>query len=146
MNSTVIRRLSILSLSLFATTVEAASVAPVAAEHGMVVTAQSLATDVGVEVLKKGGNAVDAAVVKQWRRSQPRPTTTTATTAGTTDAICSTTVIVGVSVLASGSWCFQQGQQCGEAQDLLVSLPHLLAEHWYRTGQTASINVQTSKV
>jgi gamma-glutamyltranspeptidase/glutathione hydrolase len=40
----------------------AASVAPVAAEHGMVVTAQHLATEVGVDVLKKGGNAIDAAV------------------------------------------------------------------------------------
>ncbi len=40
----------------------AASVAPVAAEHGMVVSAQHLATRVGVDVLKKGGNAVDAAV------------------------------------------------------------------------------------
>jgi gamma-glutamyltranspeptidase / glutathione hydrolase len=40
----------------------AASVAPVAAEHGMVVTAQHLASQVGVDVLKKGGNAVDAAV------------------------------------------------------------------------------------
>ena len=40
----------------------AASVAPVAAENGMVVTAQHLATQVGVDVLKRGGNAVDAAV------------------------------------------------------------------------------------
>lgn len=40
----------------------AASQAPVAAENGMVVTAQRLATQVGVEVLKQGGNAVDAAV------------------------------------------------------------------------------------
>jgi len=39
-----------------------ASVAPVAAEHGMVVTAQHLATQVGVDVLKHGGNAIDAAV------------------------------------------------------------------------------------
>src|SRR4029079_18165190 len=39
-----------------------ASVAPVAAENGMVVTAQHLASQVGVDVLKRGGNAVDAAV------------------------------------------------------------------------------------
>jgi len=42
--------------------VRAESPAPVAAEHGMVVTAQHLATHVGVDVLKAGGNAVDAAV------------------------------------------------------------------------------------
>src|ERR1700692_3210411 len=41
---------------------QAASQAPVAAENGMVVTAQHLASRVGVEVLKKGGNAIDAAV------------------------------------------------------------------------------------
>jgi gamma-glutamyltranspeptidase/glutathione hydrolase len=40
----------------------AASPAPVEAEHGMVVTAQHLASQVGVDVLKHGGNAVDAAV------------------------------------------------------------------------------------
>lgn len=40
----------------------AASVAPVAAQNGMVVSAQHLASKVGVDVLKKGGNAVDAAV------------------------------------------------------------------------------------
>ena len=43
-------------------TANAASVAPVGAEHGMVVTAQHLASQVGVDVLKDGGNAVDAAV------------------------------------------------------------------------------------
>lgn len=43
-------------------TVHAASIAPAAAENGMVVTAQHHATQVGVDVLKKGGNAVDAAV------------------------------------------------------------------------------------
>jgi gamma-glutamyltranspeptidase/glutathione hydrolase len=41
---------------------QAASQAPVGAENGMVVTAQHLATHVGVDVLKDGGNAVDAAV------------------------------------------------------------------------------------
>lgn len=40
----------------------AGSPAPVAADNGMVVTAQHLATDVGVDVLRSGGNAVDAAV------------------------------------------------------------------------------------
>jgi gamma-glutamyltranspeptidase/glutathione hydrolase len=47
---------------LFVASAHAASVAPVAAEHGMVVTAQERATHVGVEVLKAGGNAIDAAV------------------------------------------------------------------------------------
>jgi gamma-glutamyltranspeptidase/glutathione hydrolase len=41
---------------------QAASVAPVGAENGMVVTAQHIASQVGVDVLKKGGNAIDAAV------------------------------------------------------------------------------------
>jgi gamma-glutamyltranspeptidase/glutathione hydrolase len=42
--------------------VRAASLAPAAAEHGMVVTAHRHATKVGVDVLKRGGNAIDAAV------------------------------------------------------------------------------------
>ncbi|VVN96874.1 gamma-glutamyltransferase [Pseudomonas fluorescens] len=44
------------------TCAQAASQAPVAAENGMVVTAQHIATRIGVDILKDGGNAVDAAV------------------------------------------------------------------------------------
>ncbi|MGA7748749.1 MAG: gamma-glutamyltransferase, partial [Gallionella sp.] len=50
------------ALALCQLNTQAASQAPVAAEYGMVVTAQHLATHVGVDVLKAGGNAVDAAV------------------------------------------------------------------------------------
>ena len=50
------------SLALSCLTAHAASVAPLAGENGMVVTAQHLASHVGVDVLKNGGNAVDAAV------------------------------------------------------------------------------------
>jgi gamma-glutamyltranspeptidase/glutathione hydrolase len=50
------------ALTLAAGASQAASQAPVAAENGMVVSAQHLATKVGVDVLKRGGNAVDAAV------------------------------------------------------------------------------------
>ncbi|KJC59037.1 gamma-glutamyltranspeptidase [Bradyrhizobium sp. LTSPM299] len=50
-----------ISITAFAPA-HAASVAPVASENGMVVAAQHLATQVGVEVLKRGGNAIDAAV------------------------------------------------------------------------------------
>jgi gamma-glutamyltranspeptidase/glutathione hydrolase len=44
------------------TSLESASKKPVKAFNGMVVSSDSLATKVGIEILKKGGNAVDAAV------------------------------------------------------------------------------------
>jgi len=56
------RSLFAAALALWFTLAQAASQAPVAAENGMVVTAHHLATHVGVDVLKHGGNAVDAAV------------------------------------------------------------------------------------
>ncbi|WP_337268736.1 gamma-glutamyltransferase [Oryzifoliimicrobium ureilyticus] len=52
----------------------AASPAPVTGENGMVVTAQHLATDVGVSVLKSGGNAVDAAVAVGYALAVVYPT------------------------------------------------------------------------
>jgi hypothetical protein len=63
----LLNRRSVLGLALalgsaWLPAAQAASVAPVAAENGMVVTAQHLASQVGVDVLKRGGNAVDAAV------------------------------------------------------------------------------------
>ena len=58
----VFRPLIVAVALIVCTAVRAASVAPVGGEHGMVVTAHRLATKVGVDVLKRGGNAVDAAV------------------------------------------------------------------------------------
>ncbi|MBA8879439.1 gamma-glutamyltransferase [Phyllobacterium myrsinacearum] len=56
------------------TTALAASPEPAKAEHGMVVSAQHLATEVGVDVLKSGGNAVDAAVAVGYALAVLYPT------------------------------------------------------------------------
>ena len=55
------RRLVLLALCLPLPAL-AADPAPVVAKNGMVVTAQHLASDVGADILRQGGNAVDAAV------------------------------------------------------------------------------------
>ena len=46
---------------------------PVTADHAMVVTSQHLATDIGVEILKQGGNAVDAAVAVGYALAVTNP-------------------------------------------------------------------------
>jgi gamma-glutamyltranspeptidase/glutathione hydrolase len=51
-----------LALGFACSAAQAASPAPVAAKNGMVVTAQQHATRIGVDILKSGGNAVDAAI------------------------------------------------------------------------------------
>jgi len=66
MNFSIVRFALLFSFAASNSTITFAAASPptlpVAAEHGMVVTAQHLATKVGVDVLKRGGNAVDAAV------------------------------------------------------------------------------------
>lgn len=63
MNSKVFARAFLITaLTSCCACVQAASMQPIAAEHGMVVAAQHLATHVGVDVLRDGGNAIDAAV------------------------------------------------------------------------------------
>src|SRR5207248_11001524 len=46
---------------------------PVRARHGMVVAMEAIASDVGVSVLKNGGNAVDAAVAVGFALSVTHP-------------------------------------------------------------------------
>jgi len=50
------------TLLIFAGPVQSASRKPVRAKHAMVVSAESLATFAGLDILRSGGNAIDAAV------------------------------------------------------------------------------------
>jgi gamma-glutamyltranspeptidase/glutathione hydrolase len=57
----------------FATLIHAESQYPISAHHAMVVTEQHLATQAGLEILKKGGNAVDAAVAVGYALAVVQP-------------------------------------------------------------------------
>jgi gamma-glutamyltranspeptidase/glutathione hydrolase len=62
-----------LAFSWLVRPVLAASLPPVESSQGMVVSAQRLASEVGVDILKQGGNAVDAAVAVGYALAVTHP-------------------------------------------------------------------------
>lgn len=68
-----ITALVVLGLAVAAAPARAVVPPPVQAPHAMVVTAQHLATQIGVQILKQGGNAVDAAVAVGYALAVVQP-------------------------------------------------------------------------
>ena len=62
MKTQTLRCVAAAVITLFTAAAIASPAPPAAGEHGMVVTAHELATKIGVDVLKRGGTAVDAAI------------------------------------------------------------------------------------
>src|ERR1700755_2270349 len=65
--------LLVLALSLWPLAVDAASRPAVEASHGIVVSSQHLASEIGAEILKQGGNAIDAAVAVGYAQAVTNP-------------------------------------------------------------------------
>ncbi len=66
-------RLGFLCMVFASLSADAVTRQPVSAEHGMVVTSQHLASEVGADILKKGGNAIDAAVAVGYALAVTNP-------------------------------------------------------------------------
>ena len=66
-------KLFFLIIFLFSATTEAASHQLSSSQHAMVATEQHLATQIGVDVLRSGGNAIDAAVAVGYALAVTNP-------------------------------------------------------------------------